>query len=72
MLSAQCPYEQGEAIALAAAGGLLERDVPSFIGVEPVSIHPDNLLKNWRKIFREDPPAELRNAVKQYAGPGGR
>ena len=72
MLSAQCPYEQGEAIALAAASGLLERDVPSFIGVEPISIHPDNLLKNWRKIFREDPPAELRNAVKQYAGPAGR
>lgn len=65
MLSAQCPYEQGEAIALAAANGLLGKTVPSFIGVEPVGIHQENLLKNWRKIFREEPPVDLKNAVKQ-------
>lgn len=64
MLSAQCPYEQGEAIALAAANGLLEKEVPSFIGVEPVSVNQDNLLKNWRGIFKEEPPSALCNAVK--------
>lgn len=64
MLSAQCPYEQGEAIALAAANGLLEKEVPSFIGVEPVSVNQDNLLKNWRSIFKEEPPSALCNAVK--------
>lgn len=64
MLSAQCPYEQGEAIALAAANGLLEKEVPSFIGVEPVSVNHDNLLKNWRSIFKEEPPSALCNAVK--------
>lgn len=68
MLSAQCPYEQGEAIALAAANGMLGHRVPSFIGVEPVSIRQDNLLKNWRNIFREEPPAELRNAIRQFPG----
>lgn len=65
MLSAQCPYEQGEAIALAAANGLLEKEVPSFIGVEPISVNQDNLLKTWRNIFKEDPPSDLCNAVKQ-------
>ena len=65
MLSAQCPYEQGEAIALAAANGLLGKEVPSFIGVEPIGIRQDNLLKNWRKVFHEDPPSELKNAVKK-------
>lgn len=65
MLSAQCPYEQGEAIALAAANGLLGKDVPSFIGIEPVGVNQDNLLKSWRNVFREDPPADLRNAMKQ-------
>lgn len=65
MLSAQCPYEQGEAIALAAANGLLGKEVPSFIGVEPVGVNQDNLLKNWRNIFKEEPPANLCHAVKQ-------
>ncbi len=65
MISAQCPYEQGEAIALAAANGLLGKAVPSFIGVEPISVNRDNLLKNWKNIFKEEPPAELSGAVKQ-------
>ena len=45
MISAQCPYEQGEAIAMVAANGLLGKAVPSFIGVEPISIDRENLLK---------------------------
>lgn len=65
MISAQCPYEQGESIALAAANGLLGKAVPSFIGVEPISVNRDNLLKNWKNIFKEEPPAELSGAVKQ-------
>lgn len=64
LISAQCPYEQGEAIALAAANGLLGKQVPSFIGVEPLSVNRDNLLKNWKQIFKEEPPQELAKAVK--------
>ena len=64
LISAQCPYEQGEAIALAAANGLLGKQVPSFIGVEPLSVNRDNLLKNWKNIFKEEPPQELAKAVK--------
>ena len=52
MISAQCPYEQGEAIAMVAANGLLGKAVPSFIGVEPISIDRENLLKNWKAISR--------------------
>ncbi len=65
MLSAQCPYEQGEAIALAAANALLGKETPSFVGIEPVCVSPENLLKTWKNIFKEDPPAELRNAIRQ-------
>ena len=68
MISAQCPYEQGEAIAMVAANGLLGKAVPSFIGVEPISIDRENLLKNWKAIFKEDPPAALRNAIDRSAG----
>ena len=68
MISAQCPYEQGEAIAMVAANGLLGKAVPSFIGVEPISIDRENLLKNWKAIFKEDPPAALRNAINLSTG----
>jgi len=65
MLSAQCPYEQGQAIAWAAANALLEKKVPSFIGIEPISVTPDNLLKSWKRIFKENPGAELVQAFKE-------
>lgn len=64
-LSAQCPYEQGEAIALAAANALLGKHTPSFIGIEPVLVTPGNLLKTWSDIFKESPPAELRRAIRE-------
>lgn len=64
-LSAQCPYEQGEAIALAAANSLLGKQTPSFIGIEPVLVTPENLLKNWNEIFKENPPEELRRAIRE-------
>lgn len=64
-LSAQCPYEQGEAIALAAANALLGKQPPSFIGIEPVLVTPENLLKTWSDIFKENPPAELRHAIRE-------
>lgn len=64
-ISAQCPYEQGEAIALAAANALLGKPTPSFVGIEPVSVTPDNLLKTWAQIYKEDPPLELKEALKE-------
>lgn len=65
MLSAQCPYEQGQAIAWAAANAMLHKKVPSFIGIEPVSVTPDNLLKSWKRIFKENPSPELVQAFKE-------
>lgn len=65
-ISAQCPYEQGEAIALAAANALLGKRTPSFIGIEPVLVTPENLLKTWSDIFKENPPAELRQAIREH------
>lgn len=65
MLSAQTPFEQGQAIALAAANALLGKPAPSFIGLEPRSVTCENLLKSWQQIFREEPPVELKQALKQ-------
>lgn len=65
MLSAQCPYEQGQAIAWAAANAMLNKKVPSFIGLEPISVTPDNLLKSWKKVFKENPGVELVEAFRE-------
>lgn len=64
-LSAQCPYEQGQAIALAAARSILNKEVPSFIGIESISVTSDNLLKSWKKVFKEEPRQELLEAFKE-------
>ena len=64
-LSAQCPFEQGQAIALAAAKSVLNQPVSSFIGIESISVTSDNLLKSWKKVFKEEPRQELLQAFKE-------
>ncbi len=64
-LSAQCPYEQGQAIALAAAKAVLNKTVPPFIGIESISVTSDNLLKSWKQVFKEDPRPELLQAFRE-------
>lgn len=65
VLSAQTPYEQGQAMALAAANALINKPVPKFIGVEPIVITPENLLKSWQKVFHERTPAQLTEAISE-------
>lgn len=62
-VSAQQPFEQGRAIALAAAQSLLNKKVPSFIGTEPIMVNRANLLSSWRTIFKEEPPKNLRELL---------
>ncbi|MGM0125701.1 ribose transport system substrate-binding protein [Enterococcus sp. AZ194] len=65
-VSAQQPFDQGRAIALAAAQSILNKKVPSFIGIEPIMVNRNNLLSSWRTVFKEEPPKELRDLlVKQ-------
>lgn len=62
-VSAQQPFEQGRAIALAAAQSILHKNVPSFIGIEPIMVNKGNLLSSWRTIFKEEPPKDLRELL---------
>ncbi|MBU5363006.1 LacI family DNA-binding transcriptional regulator [Enterococcus raffinosus] len=64
-VSAQQPFEQGRAIALAAAQSILHKHVPSFIGIEPIMVNKGNLLSSWRTIFKEEPPKELRELLSR-------
>lgn len=65
VISAQCPYEEGQAIALAAANAMLGKPTPSYIGIEPVIVTPNNLLKTWKQVFKEEPPSRLRDALRE-------
>lgn len=68
-LSAQRPYEQGRAMAMAAANALIGKSVPSYIGVTPYRITPENLLSGWQEVLKERPPVELVSAVKRKPAP---
>lgn len=65
VISAQCPYEEGQAIALAAANAMLGKPTPSYIGIEPVIVTPNNLLKTWKQVFKEEPPSRLKDALRE-------
>lgn len=65
VLSAQRPYEQGQAIALASVKSILNQKVPSFIGIEPISVTPENLLRSWKQVFKEEAGEELVQAFKE-------
>ncbi|PLR87124.1 LacI family DNA-binding transcriptional regulator [Bacillus sp. V33-4] len=65
MIGAQCPYEQGQTMALAAANALIGKKVPSFIGLEPLFVTSENLLKSWTEVFKEEPPIQIKEALKE-------
>lgn len=64
-LSAQRPYEQGVAMAYAAANAMLGKSVPPFIGVKPYLVTPNNLSKAWKDIIKEKEPDSLLEVLPQ-------
>ena len=63
-VSAQCPYEQGQALALSAANVLIGKQIPSYIGVEPIYVVKENLCKAWQKVYKEDVPERLAEILE--------
>lgn len=62
-VSAQCPFDQGEAIALSAAKALTGGQIPSYISVEPIFTDKYNLAKSWKKVYKEKLPSDIREAL---------
>lgn len=62
-ISAQCPYDQGKAIAKCAAMALLDKPVPSYVGIEPISVNQYNLTKAWNTVYKEDLPQEIKKSL---------
>ncbi|MEA5002809.1 MAG: LacI family DNA-binding transcriptional regulator [Christensenella sp.] len=59
-VSAQRPYEQGEAAALAVIHALLGKKQYKFIGVQPIVVLPKELVRAWRDILRMPAPDFLK------------
>lgn len=64
-ISAQRPYEQGVAMAYAAANAMLGKKVAPFIGVKPYLVTPKNLSKAWKDIIKEKEPDSLLEVLRQ-------
>ena len=61
-VSAQCPFEQGQALALSVANVLLGKKIPTYIGIEPVYVERNNLRREWAQIYKQ----EIPDQIKQY------
>ncbi len=59
-VSAQRPYEQGEAAALATIQALLGKREYKFVGVQPVVVLPKELARLWREILHIPAPDFLK------------
>lgn len=64
-LSAQRPYEQGQAAVMAAANAFLERKVPSFVGVQPLAVTDKNIAYVWKEIMKTKEPPQLKAILRQ-------
>lgn len=58
-ISAQRPYEQGQAAALVTMQALLGKTGYKYVGVQPVRVFPYELPKVWREIMKTPIPEEL-------------
>jgi ribose transport system substrate-binding protein len=62
-LGAQRPYDQGVAIAMATAYGLIGKPAPAFIAVPALPVVRANLLQAWREAYHTDAPKELADLL---------
>ena len=65
-ISAQKPYEQGEAAAFATARALLGKTDFIYVGVQPQVVTPLNLRKTWSEITHEGKPDFLNGAADYF------
>lgn len=55
-LSAQRPYEQGQAAALVTMQALLGKEEYKYVEVQPVLVHPHELAHAWKEIIKTPVP----------------
>ncbi|MEU7411935.1 substrate-binding domain-containing protein [Streptomyces sp. NPDC042638] len=64
-LGAQRPYDQGVTEARLAAYSLIGKKAPPYVALGALPVTHDNLLDSWRRVFHEQPPAEVRESYRR-------
>jgi ribose transport system substrate-binding protein len=62
-LVADKAYELGQAMARAAAYGLLDKKAPEFLVAPVVTVTQDNLAEGYQESLHEDPPQAVLDAM---------
>jgi ribose transport system substrate-binding protein len=57
-------YELGQAMAKAAAYGLLDKDAPPFIVAPATTVTKSNLAAGYQESLHQDPPSSVLDAAK--------
>lgn len=58
------PYEIGRGMGVEALWQLIGKNAPPFATVPTLKITRDNLITGWKESLKQDPPAEVLNALK--------
>ena len=64
-LGAQVPFDQGVTEANLAAGAEIGKKAAPYVALSALPVSHDNVLDAWKKVYHEDPPADLSSSFKQ-------
>lgn len=64
-LGAQVPFDQGVAEANLGAGSLIGKQAPPYVALSALPVEHSNVLDAWKKVYHEDPPADLTSSFQQ-------
>lgn len=64
-LGAQVPFDQGVTEANLAAGAEIGKKAAPYVALSALPVTHDNVLEAWKKVYHEDPPADLKSSFKQ-------
>lgn len=62
-ISSQRPYEQGVAVAMAAAKALVGGECFKYVALGPYGVKRENLLRAWKEIMHEEAPLPIERAM---------
>ncbi|MDD6094680.1 MAG: LacI family DNA-binding transcriptional regulator [Clostridia bacterium] len=62
-ISSQRPYEQGVAVAMAAAKALVSDNCFKYVALGPYSVKRESLLRAWKEIMHEEAPLPIERAL---------
>lgn len=61
-LGAQVPFDQGVTEARLGAGAYIGRKAPPYVALPALAVTHKNVLDAWKKVYHEDPPADLASS----------